>query len=196
MAYIWSWRFTHPSLWLPIAALILASHLAHRDRPAALGFQTRNFGICLRRFGPVLLGLVAAMLSAGLLLGTIRPLGFEQAIYSFSLYLPWGLFQQYLLNGYFFTRFETALSQNAAGILTSVLFSAAHSPNWFLMAVTPVLAYAAIWVYRRYKNLYFLGLAHAAIGFLLFFAVPDSVSHHLRVGQVSDVSDLPFRPAH
>jgi hypothetical protein len=64
------------------------------------------------------------------------------------------------------------------------------------MAVTPVLAYAAIWVYRHYKNLYFLGLAHAAIGFLLFLAVPDSVSHHLRVGQVSDVGDLPFRPAH
>jgi hypothetical protein len=59
---------------------------------------------------------------------------------------------------------------------------AAHSPNWFLMPVTLVSGYGAIWVYRRYNNLYFLGLAHAMIGFLLFVAVPDSVSHHLNVG--------------
>jgi membrane protease YdiL (CAAX protease family) len=182
MGYIWKWRFTHPRLWIPIVALIFASHVAHRDRAPALGLQAKDFGNCLRRFGPVLIALAVAMLSAGLLLGTIRPLGFEGAIESFALYLPWGLFQQCLLNGYFLTRFETALSRGAAGILASVLFCVVHAPNWFLMLVTPVAAYVAIWVYRRYKNLYFLGLAHATIGFLLFFVVPDSVSHHLRVG--------------
>ena len=182
MAYIWKWRFTHPRLWLPIVALTLASHAAHRERARALGLQATNFGICMRRFGPALIGLALAMLTAGLLLGTIRPMEFKQAMQSFALYLPWCLLQQYLLNGYFLTRFETALSQNAAGILTSGLFSAVHSPNWFLMLVTPIGAYAAAWVYRRYKNLYFLGLAHATIGFLLFLMVPDSVSHHLRVG--------------
>lgn len=182
MAYIWKWRFTHPRLWLPVVALILAAQVAHRDRPPALGLQARNFGVCVRRFGPALIGLALAMLSSGLLLGTVRPIGFKPAIQSFALYLPWGLFQQYLLNGYFLTRFETALSRNAASILTSVLFSVVHSPNWFLMLITPIAAYAAIWVYRQYKNLYFLGLAHATIGFLLFLVVPDSVSHHLRVG--------------
>jgi membrane protease YdiL (CAAX protease family) len=182
MAYIWKWRFTHPRLWLPVVALTLASHVAHRERAAALGFQIKNFAVCLRRLGPVLIGLALAMFSAGWLLGTIRPIGFHQRIESFALYLPWGLFQQYLLNGYFLARFETALSRNAASILTSGLFSAVHSPNWFLMLVTPLGAFAAVWVYRRYKNLYFLGLAHATIGVLLFLVVPDSVSHHLRVG--------------
>ncbi len=182
MAYIWKWRFTHPRLWLPVVALILAAQVAHRDRPRALGLQAGNFGVCVRRFGPALIGLALAMLSLGLLLGTVRPIGFKPAIQSFALYLPWGLFQQYLLNAYFLTRFETALSRNAAGILTSALFSVVHAPNWFLMLIAPVAAYAAIWVYRQYKNLYFLGLAHAAIGFLLFLVVPDSVSHHLRVG--------------
>ena len=28
----------------------------------------------------------------------------------------------------------------------------------------------------RHKNLYFLGIAHATIGFLLFLVVPDSVA--------------------
>ncbi len=182
MAYIWKWRSTHPRFWLPVVALILASQAAHRDRASALGLRTGNFGICVRRYGPVLAGLALAMLGAGLLLGTIRPIGFEPAMESFALYLPWGLFQQYLLAGYFLTRFETALSPNAAGILTAALFGVVHSPNWFLMLVTPAAAFGAIWVYRRHRNLYFLGLAHATIGFLLFFVVPDSVSHHLRVG--------------
>jgi hypothetical protein len=182
MAYIWKLRFTHPGFWFPVVAFILLSHVAHHERASALGFRAKNFGSCARRFGPALIGLALAMLSAGLLLGTIRPVGFEQAIGSFALYLPWGLFQQYLLNGYFLKRFDMVLSRNAASSMTSVLFCAVHSPNWFLMLVTPVAAYAAVWVYRQYGNLYFLGLAHAVIGFLLFVAVPDSVSHHLNVG--------------
>ncbi len=131
----------------------------------------------MRRFGPALIGLALAMVGAGLLLGTIRPLGFEPAIESFALYLPWACSAELYVNGYFLTRFETALSRSAASILTSVLFSAVHSPNWFLMLITPAAAYEAIRVYHRYKNLYFLGLAHATIGFLLFLVVPDSVSH-------------------
>lgn len=182
MAYVWKWRFTHPLLWLPVVALILASHVAHGERAAALGLQIENFGVCLRRFGPALIAVALTMLAGGLVLGTIRPIGFEQAMLSFSLYLPWGLFQQYLLIGYFLTRFEAALSRTGAALLTAALFSVVHSPNWFLMLVTPVAAYAAIWVYRQQKNLYFLGLAHGTIGTLLFLVVTDSVSHHLRVG--------------
>lgn len=147
-----------------------------------LGFRTGGFGECARRFGPALIGPVLAMWGAGKLLDSIRPLGFVQAMQSLAVYLPWGLLQQYLLNGYFLRRFEAGLSRNPAGILTAALFCLAHSPNWLLMLVTAVAAPAAIWVYRRYRNLYFLGLAHALIGFALFMVVPDSVSHHLRVG--------------
>ena len=182
MAYIWKLRFTHPGFWFPAIVLILLSHVVRHERAPALGFRAKDFGNCLRSFGPVLVGLVLVMLSAGLLLGTIRPIGFERAIEAFALYLPWGLFQQYLLNGYFLKRFDMALSRNAASSLTSVLFCVVHSPNWFLMLVTPVAGWAAVWVYRRYGNLYFLGLAHAMIGFLLFVVVPDSVSHRLNVG--------------
>jgi len=93
MAYIWVWRFTHPWLWLPVVALILVSHFAHRDGATAVGLRIANFGVCARRFGPVLIGLALAMLTLGLVLGTIRPLGFEPALESFAVYLPWGLFR-------------------------------------------------------------------------------------------------------
>ena len=114
--------------------------------------------------------------------GTKRPIGFEHAAWSLGLYPPWGLFQQYLLNAYFLKRFDAVLSPRAAGITTAALFSAVHSRNWFLMLVAPVAGYGAIQVYRRYANLYFLGVVHATIGFLLFRVLPDSVSHHLKVG--------------
>jgi len=39
---------------------------------------------------------------------------------------------------------------------------------------------ARIWI--RYRNLYFLGIAHGAIGSMLYLVVPDAISHHLVVG--------------
>jgi membrane protease YdiL (CAAX protease family) len=182
MAYIWRFRFAHPWFCVPVVGAVILSHVARRERATVLGFRMRNLGDCVRSLGPILIALAFVMSTAGVLLGTIRPMGFENAAGSLALYLPWGLFQQYLLNGYFLKRFETALSPSAADLTTAALFSAVHSPNWFLMLVTPVAGYGAVQVYRRYSNLYFLGLAHAVIGFLLFLVVPDSISHHLNVG--------------
>jgi hypothetical protein len=50
------------------------------------------------------------------------------------------------------------------------------------MGVALVLGYASARIYHRYRNLYFLGMAHAAVGFLLFLLIPDSISRHLNVG--------------
>jgi len=182
MVYIWKLRVTHPSFWLFPVAFIAGSHVARRERARTLGFELRNFGKCVRDFGPLLIGMVLAMWGAGLVFGSIRPLGPGAAFLAFAIYVPWGLFQQYLLNAYFLKRFEMSLSRQWAAILAAALFGVVHSPNWFLMVVTPVGALGAIWVYRRYGNLYFPGLAHAALGFTLFMVVPDSVTHHLRIG--------------
>jgi membrane protease YdiL (CAAX protease family) len=182
MAYIWKLRAPYPHFWLVPVAVILASHLARHERPPELGFRTKNFGVCFRKYGLAVIGLALTMWICGLAFGTIRPLGFWQAVLSLAIYVPWGLFQQYLMNGYFLRRFEVGLSRHAAEILTAALFCVVHVPNWFLMAVTLPGAFAAMWVYRRYRNLYVLGLAHATLGFVLFMAVPDSISHHLRVG--------------
>ena len=86
------------------------------------------------------------------------------------------------MNGYFLNRFEAVLSPRAAPVVSAALFSGVHTPNWFLMIVTLLTGYLAAVVYRRDKNLYFLGLAHGCVGFLLFLVVPDLVSHHLNVG--------------
>ena len=182
MAYIWSLRFKHHWLWLGILVLLLASHALRREHAGELGFRIANLRECLSRFAPALAFFALLMVSAGLLLQTTRPIGFDRAILSWAAYMPWGLFQQYMLNGYFLTRLDATLSRRAAPRIAAALFAGAHTPNWFLMVVTMLLGYYGARVYQRHKNLYFLGLAHGTVGFLLFLVVPDSISHHLNVG--------------
>lgn len=185
MAYIWRVRFTHPWLVAPILPMVLLSHFARNERARSLGFRIAQLRECIRKFGPALLALVLSMIAGGLFLGTIRPIGAERAALGLAAYLPWGLFQQYLLNGYFLKRFDSVLPARASDATAAALFSAVHCPNWFLMLFTPIAGYVAIQIYRRHGNLYFLGIAHATIGFLLFMVFPDTVIHHLNVGPVA-----------
>ena len=120
-----------------------------------------------------------------MLLHTLRDITWDSAFFSLLFYCLWGLFQQYLLNGYFVNRFLEAVPKPAYGqvpVLAGTLFSAAHLPNWFLMIVTFAGGYLCAKAYIKRRNLFFLGLAHGILGFLLYLVVPDSVSHHLRVG--------------
>lgn len=182
MGYIWIWRASHPYLWIAILGCLLLSHVLHREGARELGFGRASLYECTHHFGPLLIVLALAMLAGGLLLNTTRRMANDQAFLALFAYLPWGVLQQYMLNGYFLNRFDRALSPRASAWLTAVLFGVAHTPNWFLMAVAVVGGWSATQVYRRHRNLYFLGVAHATIGFLLFVTVPDSISHHLDVG--------------
>ena len=182
LAYIWGLRYHHPRAWAPIVALLVASHWWRGEGAAALGFRRENLAVCLRRFAPALGFLALTLLASGLLLDTVRPMALDRAAVTWAIYVPWGLFQQYLLNGYCLTRLQIALPGRAAALAAAALFSVVHSPNWFLMLVTLVAGYAAARLYSSYRNLCFLGLAHGTVGVLLFLVVPDSISHHLVVG--------------
>jgi membrane protease YdiL (CAAX protease family) len=182
LAYIWSLRYHHPAAWAPILALPLVSHWWRGEGAAALGFRMQNLAECVRRFAPAFGFLALTLLASGLLLDTLRPIAVDSAVMTWAIYLPWGLFQQYLLNGYCLTRLQFVLPGRGAALAAATLFSAVHAPNWFLMLVTLVAGYAASRPYSSYRNLYFLGLAHGTLGVLLFLVVPDSISHHLVVG--------------
>jgi len=182
MAYIWDLRFTHHNLWLAILAGIVLSHLVRHESSQRLGFQRRHLRECLEEFGPALAFIALSAIAAGILLQTTRPIRFGDAFLAWVGYLPWGTFQQYLLNGYFLNRFAGALPARGAAVASAALFSGAHLPNWFLMVVTLLTGYICARIYMRHKNLWFLGIAHATVGFLLFLVVPDSVTHHLTVG--------------
>lgn len=67
-------------------------------------------------------------------------------------------------------------------LIAATLFAGTHLPNWFLMLVTFAAGYCSTKIYMKYRNMYFLGLAHGLIGTVLFVVIPDSISHHLTVG--------------
>lgn len=182
MAYIWALRAVYPLFWIAILGLMLLSHVLRRESPGMLGFETRNLRSTARELALPLVLLVLLMAVCGVLLCTVRPLSVGGAAAALAVYLPWGLLQQYMLNGYFLNRFGAVLAPRGAAMVTATLFCAAHAPNWILMSVTLPGGYYAARVYQRRRNLYVLGLAHAIAGFLLFLLIPDSISHHLRVG--------------
>ena len=182
MLYIWRLRFTAPRAWIFILGFFVASHILRGERTAHLGFRRGNFRECAETLAPALLLLVLSLLAAGMLLETIRPISLEYGLMCLLAYCPWGLFQQYLLNGYIANRLLAVFSARYVPLMAASLFAGAHLPNWFLMAVTFVTGYYSTKIFMRYRNIYFLGLAHAVIGTVLFVVIPDSISHHLTIG--------------
>lgn len=181
MLYIWWLREPWPLTWVAILGVVLISQLARHESPSALGFRTSNLSRLLVRSVPWLFLPWLALLILGLRLGAARPVTRGYAFSSFLMYCLWGLFQQYLLNGYFTKRFKSVNPERAPW-LSAAVFSAAHTPNWFLMLVAFGAGYAAAWHYLRHRNLYFLGLAHAMTGWLIYLLVPDWISGHMYVG--------------
>ena len=184
MLYIWRLRVAHqPWAALAIFCMMLMSHYRRGESPGDLGFCKSNFRACVRVFSPALLFISLTLLAAGILVQTLRGLELERAVLGFMAYCVWGLFQQYLLNAYFVNRLLAGSANPAhAATLGAACFSCAHAPNWFLMIVGFAAGYCAARVWIRYRNLWFLGLAHGAIGLMLYLVVPDSISHHLAVG--------------
>jgi hypothetical protein len=182
MLYIWRLRFTAPRAWVFILGFFILSHILRGERTASLGLRWGNFRECLETMAPALLLLALSLMALGVLLQTIRPISVEYGFMCLLAYCPWGIFQQYLLNGYIANRLLAVSSARHVPLMAAALFAGAHLPNWFLMLVTFATGYVSTKIFMRYRNIYFLGLAHAVIGTVLFVVTPDSISHHLTVG--------------
>jgi membrane protease YdiL (CAAX protease family) len=74
------------------------------------------------------------------------------------------------------------VSESAAVGAAAVLFAAEHLPNLPLAAATLVWGAVSCAFFRRYRNLYALGLAQGLLGLGFAICVPDALHHHRRVG--------------
>jgi len=183
MVYIWCLMARWPWTWIALLALIAATHVAHREGPGRLGFGWRGF----RTAFPAVLTTAAAvclgLLGIGALAGTFRPTTARETVQGVGLYILWGLVQQYLLNGYLVNRLEQfGAARGFAPGLAAALFCLAHSPNWFLMAVTLVGGYACARFYQWDRNLYVLAIAHGMVAFCLYRVTPEALGAHFLVG--------------
>jgi hypothetical protein len=115
-------------------------------------------------------------------IGTLHPL-YKGDLKHIAGYVLWTLYQQFLLNDLFMPRLTRLLASESAAVgLAAVLFAAAHLPNLPLTAATLVWGAVSCTLFRRYHNLYAIGLAQGLLGLCFAVCVPDALHHHLRVG--------------
>ena len=113
-------------------------------------------------------------------IGTFHPL--DQDLKHVGGYVLWTLYQQFLLQDYFMPRLSRILSSDAAIAVAALLFAVAHLPNLSLAVATLVWGGVSCALFRRYRNLYILGLAQGLLGLSFAVCVPDAMHHHMRVG--------------
>jgi membrane protease YdiL (CAAX protease family) len=164
-----------------VLVVTLGIVLARRPSRDELGLGRRGF---LPSLWILPAAAVLAVLSVLLAkrLGTFHPL-FKGDIQHVAGYILWTLYQQILLNDYFLPRLTRLLRSEIAAVpATAVLFAGAHLPSPWLTVATLVWGTISCFLFRRYRNLYVLGLAQGLLGLTFAVCVPDALHHHLRVG--------------
>ncbi len=124
---------------------------------------------------------VAAIVVAGWLmhnLGPPQPVPWKRA----WQYAIWSLQQEFILQSFFFVRLESALGGRRAAVCAALLFSIAHVPNPVLTVLSFIGGLIFCELFRRYRNLFPLGVVHAVLGLAIAASLPDSLLHHMRVG--------------
>ncbi|MGA8216500.1 MAG: CPBP family intramembrane glutamic endopeptidase [Candidatus Sulfotelmatobacter sp.] len=172
-----------------VLALTLLVVLARRQGRDELGLGWRGLI-------PSLWILPTAIAIAGLSILVAAKIGTLHLLYKgdfahISGYVLWTVYQQFLLQDYFMARMlRLVSSEPAAVVLAGVLFAAAHLPNLVLTAATLAWGIVSCALFRRYRNLWALGLAQGLLGLCFAVCVPDALHHHLRVG----LGYLRYRP--
>jgi hypothetical protein len=169
-----------------VLLLTLLVVLAHRQSRDDLGVGVRGLRASLWIL-PAALGLSALSAFIAAKVGTLHPL-YKANFKHIAGYILWTIYQQFLLQDYFMPRLLRLLPaaqpfrDTIAICAAAVLFAAAHLPNLTLTAATLVWGAVACSLFRRYKNLWALGLAQGILGLCFAICIPDSLHHHLRVG--------------
>ncbi len=184
MGYIWRWQYTHPHAWMALYAVILASHVLHRDTLVGLGLSWKELLPSARLALPLAIALCLLMLFYGFArhsLVLIPPTA--QSLIPLLGYGGWCLFQQYLTQSYFHNRLMLIIrNRHLSSALIGIMFGATHIPNPILMIVTLIVGFIFAEIFARHRNIWPLALAQAVGGLLLAAVAPDALVHHMRVG--------------
>jgi hypothetical protein len=166
----------------PLALVVtLAVVLAQRNTRDELGLGRRGLVRSLWIL-PAAVALAIVSIAVAKHIGTLHSL-YKGDFQHVAGYVLWTLYQQFLLNDYFMPRLTRLLASEGAAVgLAAVLFATAHLPNLPLTAATLVWGAVSCSLFRRYHNLYALGLAQGLLGLCFAICVPDALHHHLRVG--------------
>jgi membrane protease YdiL (CAAX protease family) len=180
---VWAARLSVRSRWA-VAAGVLVVAFALVDRPSVtrLGLRLPNREGAIVMIAISLIG-AAAMVMATQAIGGAVPANPTFPNWHLAWkYVIWALVQQFLLQSFFFTRFEELFGSSRAVWVTGTLFAATHLPNPVLTATTLLSGLAFCELFRRYRSIYPLAVAHAILGLTLALTVPEALLQHMRVG--------------
>lgn len=184
LQYIWRWQFTSPRAWMLLLAVVLLSHVAHRDNLRALGLTWYGLRANAQVALPLALALYVPLLLYGFASRTlVLTAPGRHTLVSFAGYVLWCAFQQYLAQSYFHHRLMSVVrNPHLSSALIALMFAAAHIPNPILMVATTLAGFLLSEIFARHRNIWPLSLAQAVGGFLVAALSPASLIHNMRVG--------------
>lgn len=188
------WTLRPAQLWFMGAAylviVIAVVRRRHQLGPAGLGRLPLRASLGIVACGAAI---ALAIVAAGCLAGTLHPLFRAEAPWWYgSLYWVWAAVQQFVLQSFFFRWLEFLLADRTRAALAAAgLFGFAHMPNPVLFPATLFGGLVLALLFARYRSIYPLAAAHAAVGLALAMAIPVDVHHKMRVGRAY----LKYRPS-
>ena len=105
-------------------------------------------------------------------------------------YFLWALEQEFILQSFFYVRLESLLGSRRAVWGAALLFSVVHVPSPVLTLMSLIGGLVFCEMFRRYRNIFPLGLVHGAVGLTIAASLSDRWLHHMHVG----VGYLSYRP--
>ena len=136
-------------------------------------------------------GTPTMLVSGAVLCGIIGLTGFLVRSFGVGYVIPWNrswqyaiwaLVQEFLLQSIFFLRCEAIFGSRRAVLVSAALYAIAHLPSPLLTLLSFVGGLLFCEFFRRWRNLYPLGVIHAALGLTIAASLPDKWLHHMRVG--------------
>ena len=180
---VWAARLSVRSRWaLAAGAIVLVFALVDRPSLRRLGLGLPNAIGSSLMLGIGFAGAVLMLFLTRWAGGAIPANPLFPNMHMAWQYLIWALVQEFILQSFFYTRFEELFGSSTAVWVTATFFAAIHLPNLILMTFTLVAGLFFCEMFRCYRSIYLLGFVHALLGLTLSATVPSSLLYHLRVG--------------
>lgn len=165
---------------ISLAAAVLTLLFAFRKHSVReLGLGRPFAGILpIVAMGAMFVALIAAAGVALRSFGPPQPLPWNRA----WQYGIWALLQEFIIQSFLFVHLEKYLGSRRTVFYAAALFAAAHIPSPLLTSLSFFGALFFCEMFRRYRNIFPIGLVHAVLGLTIAASLPDHWLHHMRVG--------------
>jgi hypothetical protein len=161
------------------SASVLMFALRGRWGPSEMGLTKPGSGAMkILLIGGLLCAIVAL---AGVPLRAVGP-GYRVPWVQAAGYAFWSLQQEFILQSVFFLRLEALLGSRRAVFASAVIYAFAHLPSPVLTGLSLLGGVLFCELFRRWRNLYPIGIIHGALGITIAASFPDKWMHHMRVG--------------